>query len=59
MTALYPHYPDKTTWLTSYKEEYDGLTSSNTFDIINEEYLRLCKLHGIKAIPPMCTFTIK
>ncbi len=30
------------------------------FDIISEEeYLHLCKLHGIKAMPSICNFTIK
>jgi hypothetical protein len=47
-------------WLESYKEEYDGLSNNDTFDSISkEEYIRLCKLHGIKAMPSMCTFTIK
>jgi hypothetical protein len=49
-----------TIWLESYKEEYEGLKSNDTFDIISEEdYLNLCKQHGIKAIPSMCTFMIK
>jgi hypothetical protein len=58
--ALYPRNPDREIWLNSYKEEYDGLTSNETFDIISEEeYFKLCKHHGVKAIPSMCTFTIK
>ncbi len=58
--ALYPRNPDKDIWLSSYKEEYDGLSNNDTFDIISEEeYIRLCKVHGIKAMPSMCTFTIK
>jgi hypothetical protein len=60
MKALYPHNPDRTIWLTLYKEEYDGITSNNTLDIVRgEEYKRLCKLHGIKAILLMWNFTIK
>jgi hypothetical protein len=58
--ALYSRNPDRAIWLDSYKEEYDGLKSNDTFDVISEEeYFYLCKLHGIKAIPSMCTFTIK
>jgi hypothetical protein len=58
--ALHSHNQDREIWLNSYKEEYDGLTSNDTFDIISEEeYFKLCKQHGIKAIPSMCTFTIK
>jgi hypothetical protein len=58
--AMYSRNPDKPIWLESYKEEYNGLTANDTFDIISEdEYFRLCKLHGIKAMPSMCTFTIK
>lgn len=45
--AMYPRNPDKLIWLDSYKEEYNGLTSNDTFDIISEEeYIRLCKLHS-------------
>ncbi len=57
---MYPRNPDQAVWLDSYKEEYNGLTSNDTFDIINEEeYIRFCKTHSIKAMPSMCTFTIK
>jgi hypothetical protein len=58
--ALYSRNPDRQIWLESYKEEYDGLISHGTFDVIDEsEYLQLCRSHQIKAIPSMCTFTIK
>jgi len=58
--ALYSRNPDRQIWLESYKEEYDGLISNGIFDVIDEsEYLQLCRSHQIKAIPSMCTFTIK
>lgn len=51
--ALYHRNPDRDIWLDSYKEEYEGLCSNDTFDIISEdEYFKL-------SIPSMCTFTIK
>jgi hypothetical protein len=44
----------------SYKEEYDGLMSNDTFEIISDqEYKDLYLQHTIKAIPSMCTFTVK
>jgi hypothetical protein len=58
--ALHRNNPDKSIWLDSYKEEYDGLISNNTFDIISEdEYQHLKHLHGVCAIPSMCTFVVK
>jgi hypothetical protein len=58
--VLYPRNPDKDIWLDSYKEEYDGLSNNDTFDVIREEeYTRLCTLRGIKTMPSMYTFTIK
>lgn len=46
--------------MDSYKEEYDGILSNDTFDIIDEdEYHHLCHHHNIKVIPLMCTFTVK
>jgi hypothetical protein len=58
--ALHTNNPDKNIWYQSYKEEYNGLTSNNTFDIISEEeYQRLRCTHGVRAIPSMCTFVIK
>lgn len=56
--ALYSRNPDRQIWYDSYKEEYDGLSLNDTFDI-EDEYLHLCKLHGVRAIPSMCTFTVK
>jgi hypothetical protein len=39
--AMYSRNPDKPIWLESYKEEYNGLKSNDTFDIISEdEYIR-------------------
>lgn len=58
--ALHCRNPDKNIWLASYKEEYEGLQSNSTFDVISEaEYHSLCKQHGVQAIPSMCTFTVK
>ena len=58
--ALYSRSPDRDIWLESYKEEYDGLVSNNTFDVIDEsEYKQLCHQYNIKAMPSMCTFTGK
>jgi hypothetical protein len=58
--ALHSNNPDKSIWHDSYKEEYDGLNSNNTFDIISEdEYQQLRHLHGVRAIPSMCTFVVK
>jgi hypothetical protein len=58
--ALPSNNPDKTIWYESYKEEYDGLVSNDTFDIISEEeYQCLQWIHGIRAIPSMCTFVVK
>jgi hypothetical protein len=43
-----------------YKEEYDGLCTNDIFDIISEdEYLQVFKLHNVKAMPSMCTFTVE
>jgi len=58
--ALHRNNPDKSIWHESYKEEYDGLNSNNTFDIISEdEYQHLKRLHGVRAIPSMYTFVVK
>jgi hypothetical protein len=58
--ALYSRNPDREIWKQSYDEEYDGLYQSDTFEIISEdEYFRLCRETGIKAIPSMCVFTVK
>jgi hypothetical protein len=51
---------DKPIWLESYKEEYDGLLSNDTFDIISEaEYQCLKQIHGVCAILSMYTFVVK
>jgi hypothetical protein len=60
LKALHPSHPGKSIWFESYQEEYEGLISNDTFDIISEaEYQRLKQLHGVHAIPSMCTFVIK
>jgi hypothetical protein len=58
--AFYSRNPDRHIWMESYKEEYDGLSNNETFDLISEEeYKHLCETRGVKAIPSMCIFTIK
>jgi hypothetical protein len=58
--ALHKNNPDKAVWLDSYREEYDGLMSNSTFDVISEEEFRCLQKHyGIRAIPSMCIFTVK
>jgi hypothetical protein len=58
--ALHKNNPDKAVWLDSYREEYDGLMSNSTFDVISEEEFHcLQKRYGIRAIPSMCIFTVK
>jgi hypothetical protein len=58
--ALCTRNLDRSIWLESYNEEYDGLVSNNTFDIISDdEYKQLLLQNGVKAIPSMCTFTVK
>jgi hypothetical protein len=48
--AMYLCNPDRSIWFDSYKEEYRGLQSNDTFDVISEdEYIRLCKLNGLKV----------
>ena len=58
--ALHSDNPDKAIWHSSYEEEYTGLTSNSTFEVISEEeYLVLCRRTGLKAIPSMVVFTVK
>jgi len=58
--ALHHDNKDRHIWRDSYQEEYDGLISNNTFEVLSEEeYLALCRRHGTKAIPSMCVFTVK
>jgi hypothetical protein len=60
LKAFHLTNPDCPVWLDSYKEEYDGLLSNSTFDIISEdEFKALQKQYGIRAIPSMCIFTVK
>jgi len=49
---------DKIIWDAAYSEEYDGLTSLPTWEVISEEkYFKLSK--GKKALPMMAIGTIK
>jgi len=49
---------DKAIWDDAYSEEYDGLTSLSTWEVISEEqYYKLSK--GKKALPTMAIATIK
>jgi len=49
---------DKMIWDAAYDEEYDGLESLPTWDIITEDqYRQLCK--GKRALPTMAIATIK
>lgn len=58
--ALHNDNPDNLIWRASYDEEYNGLTSNATFDVITEEeYIALCRRTGFKAIPSMVVFTVK
>jgi len=46
--------------MASYQEEYNGFSSTDTFDVISEEeYHQLRSIHGVTAIPLMCIFTVK
>jgi hypothetical protein len=52
--------PDYNIWLESYREEHDGLTDQNTYEIIDEAtYLQYVEKYGIEAIPTMCIHTVK
>jgi hypothetical protein len=55
--ALCTKNVNRSIWLESYKEEYNGLISNGTFEIISEDTYK--EHHSIKAIPSMCTFTVK
>jgi hypothetical protein len=59
--ALHPTNSDSAIWHASYKEEYDGLSGKDTYDIIdNIEYNRLSHAAGGKgSILSMCVFTVK
>lgn len=49
---------DKQIWDAAYDEEFDGLVSLPTWDIVTEdEYQKLC--NGAKALPAMAIATIK
>ena len=47
-------------WRDSYREEFDGLHNNDCFEIISEEeYQRIFRSTGKRAIPSMCVFTVK
>jgi hypothetical protein len=47
-------------WSDSYKEEFFGLKDNECFEIISEEeYQRIYRSTGKRAIPSMCVFTVK
>jgi hypothetical protein len=49
---------DQAIWLEAYDEEFDGLNSLPTWDVITEDqFKKLSK--GIKALPSMAIATIK
>ena len=49
---------DQDVWLSAYDEEFDGLNSLPTWEIISEsQYKQICK--GMKALPTMALATIK
>ena len=58
--AFNSNHPDENTWLASYDEEYQGLLSHDTFDIISEqEYWDIRDRTGRTAIPSMGILSIK
>jgi hypothetical protein len=48
--ALHSHNQDREIWLNSYKEEYDGLTSNNTFPLSDDDPM------SPSSIPSLNTF---
>ena len=58
--ALHHANPNRLVWTESYREEYEGITSNSTFDVISEDdYVAHCRRTGTKAIPSMVVFTVK
>jgi hypothetical protein len=49
---------DKSIWDQAYDEEYDGLTSIPTWDIISENQFKILS-KGVKPLPSMAIATIK
>ncbi len=49
---------DKEVWDTAYEEEYDGLASLPTWDVVTEEQFKLLS-EGRRALPTMAIATIK
>ena len=51
-------HADQNIWTAAYDEEFDGLTSLPTWEVVTEEqFKRLSK--GMKALPTMAIATIK
>jgi len=51
-------HADQNIWTAAYDEEFDGLSSLPTWDIITEDQFH-CLGNGIKALPSMAIATIK
>ena len=56
--ALNPKFADHKVWLESYQEEYDGLMSMDTMEILTTSQYSNLK-NAPKAIPTMCVLTVK
>ena len=56
--ALNPKFADHKVWLESYQEEYDGLMSMDTMEILSASQYSNLK-NAPKAIPTMCVLTVK
>ncbi len=55
LTALAPTHPDRETWLLSFEEEKNGITSQDTYNVTD-----LAQYRTLRAqIPTMCVLTIK
>ena len=57
---MQPSHPDCPIWVDLYQEEYKGLTSKYTFNIISaEEYHTICSTTAKTAIPSMGILSVK
>jgi hypothetical protein len=58
--AFHLSNPDRSIWMDSYNEKFDGLCNNNTFEIILEsDYKEHLHNGGKQAIPSMSIFTVK
>lgn len=57
--ALDQSNPDRTKWLESYTEEFNGIKDCNVYEIITEKQYQKLKPTLGTAIPSMCVLTIK